>query len=222
MTSIAAVLTGDLIGSTAAGADAVDGAMAELAAAAADISAWQGGSDTRFTRYRGDGWQIVIADQPWLCLRAALHVAARLRAKDGTPSTRVAIGIGEISHIGGDTLADASGEAFEASGAALENLGRTHWLAIAGRTVTTGDGIIARLVEERARRWSAQQAEAAALALHPDNPTLADIAAHLGISPQAVSYRLNGAGAPTIRRALRDWEDDFEMQRRPAAAGGRT
>lgn len=215
--TIAAVLTGDLIGSTAAGGDALGIAMAELAAAAAEIATWQGGSDTRFTRYRGDGWQLVITDRPWLCLRAALCLAARLRAK-GAPATRVAIGLGETGNLGGESLADASGPAFELSGKALEDMGRTHWLGLAGPAVTTSDAIITRLIEERARRWSPQQAEAVALALDPDNPTLADLATHLGISPQAVSYRLNGAGASAIRRALRDWEEEFEMQRLSALA----
>ena len=129
-----------------------------------------------------------------------------------------AIGLGETGNLGGESLADAGGPAFELSGKALEDMGRTHWLGLAGPAVTTSDAIITRLIEERARRWSPQQAEAVALALDPDNPTLADLATHLGISPQAVSYRLNGAGASAIRRALRDWEEEFEMQRLSALA----
>ena len=50
---------------------------------------------------------------------------------------------------------------------------------------------------------------AAALYLGPDNPTLADIAPRLGISAQAVNYRLAGAGAPAIRRALAQWEESW-------------
>ena len=48
-----------------------------------------------------------------------------------------------------------------------------------------------------------------ALPLRQDEPTLAEIAAQLGISAQAVNYRLSGAGAPAIRRSLRAWEDSF-------------
>ena len=48
-----------------------------------------------------------------------------------------------------------------------------------------------------------------ALHLAPDNPTLTDIAPLLKISPQAVNYRLAGAGGTVIRHALRDWEADF-------------
>lgn len=212
---IVAVLTGDLIGSTAAGLQAVDTAMAELAAAAAEISIWRRGADTRFTRHRGDGWQLILADRPFLCLRAALFLVARLRAR-GAPSTRIAIGIGQTRHVSPDRLSDASGEAFERSGRALEHMGRSQWLAIAGRGVTVGDTVIARLLDERVRRWSPHQAEAIALFLDPGNPTLADLSARLGISPQAVSYRLNGAGAAAIRKALQDWEQDFEIQRLPA------
>ena len=42
-----------------------------------------------------------------------------------------------------------------------------------------------------------------------EEPTLAEIAPPLGISAQAVNYRLSGAGAPAIRRSLRAWEETF-------------
>jgi hypothetical protein len=68
---------------------------------------------------------------------------------------------------------------------------------------------IVDLLDERSTRWTRPQAEATALYLHPDDPTLTDIAPLLGISAQAVNYRLAGAGAPAIRRALQAWEQSF-------------
>src|SRR5690606_33341086 len=88
----AAILTGDLVGSTEKPVAALEQAMQALAETARGISAWTG-ADTRFTRYRGDGWQIYVA-VPGLGLRAALTIIARLRAADAGLATRAAIGIG--------------------------------------------------------------------------------------------------------------------------------
>ena len=88
----AAILTGDLVGSTEKPVRALERAMDALAEAARGISAWTG-ADTRFTRYRGDGWQMHVA-LPGLALRAALTAFARLRAADAGLATRAAIGIG--------------------------------------------------------------------------------------------------------------------------------
>ena len=52
--------------------------------------------------------------------------------------------------------------------------------------------------------------ETGPIALHPDNPTLNHMAPVLGISPQAVNYRLSGGSVQAIRRALTGWEDALE------------
>ncbi|MCB2111363.1 MAG: hypothetical protein H6895_14820 [Defluviimonas sp.] len=213
------VLTGDLIGSGAAGPEQVERAMDTLRRAAGEISAWQGGADVLFTRHRGDGWQILITEAPWLCLRAALFIIAGLRAAKDLPSTRISIGLGAANPVRDRTLAAASGEAFELSGQALDKL-RGHTLALSGPAFGEHDAIILVLIEERIRRWTPEQAEAVALALPPDNPTLARLAARLGISTQAVSYRLKGAGAPALRQALATWESELAERLGAAAAEG--
>lgn len=211
----AAILTGDLVGSTEKPVVALERAMQTLADAARGISAWTG-ADARFTRFRGDGWQMHVA-LPGLALRAALAVFARLRAADAGLATRAAIGVGRIDRMGARTLADAHGTAFEFSGHALDRMPRTRRLTIDGEGVTPLHRIVVDLLDERSARWSREQAEAMALHLAPDNPTLTDIAPRLGISPQAVNYRLAGAGGTAIRHALRDWEADFAAG--TAAAG---
>jgi hypothetical protein len=211
----AAILTGDLVGSTEKPVGTLEHAMQALAEAARGVSVWAG-ADTRFTRYRGDGWQMHVAI-PGLALRAALFVFARLRASDAGLATRAAIGIGRIEGVGSEDLGDAHGSAFETSGHALDRMPRTRRLTIDGEGVTALHRIIVDLLDERTARWSREQAEAMALHLAPDNPTLTDIAPRLGISPQAVNYRLAGAGGTAIRHALRDWEADFAST---AAAAG--
>ena len=88
-----AVLTGDIIRSTRRSPEALDAAMATLAAAAAAMSAWDGGRPARFTRFRGDGWQC-LAPAAGLALRAVLFLRANLRALDRDADTRVSVGIG--------------------------------------------------------------------------------------------------------------------------------
>jgi hypothetical protein len=204
----AAILTGDLIGSTRVAADALERAMAALTGAAEAMSTWGPGAATRFTRYRGDGWQVYVADSG-LALRCALALTASLRAADAGLATRAAIGIGPVDTLGSSSLADARGAAFEASGHALDAMSRGRRLAIEGEGVTPLHRVIVDLVDERSGRWTANQAEATALHLGPDQPTLADLATRLGISAQAVNYRLAGAGAPTLRRVLAVWEREW-------------
>jgi hypothetical protein len=203
--AIIAVLSGDLVGSTGAGPAETDAAMAQIADWAKALSDWMPGThDTRFTRFRGDGWQVILAD-PGLAFRAAMTLCAMLRAVDGLP-TRIAIGIGSATLPEGDDLSAASGTGFEASGRALDALSPLRRLTIEGCGVTGLHRAILDLAEHITSRWSREQAEATAFYLHPGNPTLGDIARRLDISPQAVSYRLRGAGAQDLRQAARLWE----------------
>jgi len=208
-TNLSAVLTGDIVNSREVPHEVLDATFALLADAANEISGWFAGAQTRFTRFRGDGWQVHI-DEAGYGLRAALYVMARLHADGADATTRVAIGVGSADSLGSKDLSDARGTAFESAGHALDTLGRHHLLAIEGQGIGPLHRNHAALIEQLLRRWSREQAEAMALYLHPDSPTLADMAGRIGISPQAVSYRLAGVGGPVLRRVLRNWEDEFE------------
>ncbi len=214
---LSAVLTGDLVGSARLPAAAVERAMARLEDGAAAVADWAG-QHTRFTRFRGDGWQIWLA-RPWLCLRAAMAMAAALRAGGAGLASRIAIGIGVAESLGGASLADARGEAFVISGRGLDAMARGQRIALAGAGTGPRDRIIAALMAERAGRWTPPQAEALALALHPREPRQAELAAALAITPQAVAYRLAGAGAGVLREALAQWEEAAApgMEDEPAA-----
>ncbi|GAB4382658.1 hypothetical protein [Albidovulum sp.] len=218
-----AVLTGDLVGSTSAGRARVDAAMAEVEAAARTAATWCGDA-ARFTRFRGDGWQFLLAD-PTLALWAAVQVLARLAARPEAVATRIGIGIGAIDSAGSADLRDAAGSAFVHSGRALDGMSRRERLRIAGDAgaVTGADRAICLLLDERLQRWSRQQAEAAALYLRPDPPAgsaparpdpprQAGIAGALGITPQAANQRLHGAGAVAIREALAAHRHDLQAR----------
>lgn len=206
-----AVLTGDLIASTQAGAPAVDRAMAVLSATAEEIAGWaltENGvvEDTHFTRFRGDGWQIIISVAIF-GLRAALLMYARLAANPDLPATRIAVGVAPIDRLPGPNLSDADGAAFAISGRALSQIDRGEHLRVAGHKITPIRAALIALLDDRISDWTPEQAEAVAHAIAPDAPTQANIAATLGISPQALSYRLTGARWPTIRRVLATWEE---------------
>lgn len=201
-----AVLTGDLVQSSRQPAGRIDSAMQALRQAADHIAAWgSDDQDTRFTRFRGDGWQIVLADAA-LSLRAAVVLQGTLGAL-GLES-RISIGIGPAESLGTTDLSDAAGLAFELSGQGLDKMTDTSRIAIAGHSVTDADAMIADLLGERMGRWTAAQAEAAAMQLAtPDRiVTQQDIGRTLGISPQAVNDRVRGAGSATIASVLRRWE----------------
>jgi hypothetical protein len=202
-----AVITGDLVGATRHSSDRIDDAMMTIQSAASDIAAWQTPpQDTRFTRYRGDGWQIVIA-RPSFALRAATVIQAKLIGMG--MESRISIGIGKAKSLGTVSLADASGEAFEISGTQLDNMADAWRIAINKQPPQIDeDGLIASLLGERMGKWTPAQAAAAAMYLASPVRivTLSEIAQKLGISPQAVNDRILGAGCPLIRSVLKLWE----------------
>jgi len=201
-----AVLTGDLVASTKRSADQTALAMRAIAAAAAKFSTWHSpAKDTRFTRYRGDGWQMVIAE-PQYALRAAVVIQGKLIAMG--MESRIFAGIGTCDSLGSGTLADASGEAFVRSGHGLDRMSDPERIGIDKEGIHQEDQLIADLLGERMGRWTAAQAEAAALQLASPFKitTLSEIGKELNISPQAVNDRVRGAGCATIASVLRRWE----------------
>ncbi|MBL4813557.1 MAG: hypothetical protein JKX69_14655, partial [Rhodobacteraceae bacterium] len=178
-----------------------------LEAAAAAMSA-QTGQPTGFTRSRGDGWQMFVAD-PAQALRALVMMRAALRQADLGLETRIAAGIGtftlpeETARPG--TLSAATGHAFTASGQALDMMG-TDELALVGTGTTSRDRALLGLIEWQTGRWTAAQAQAANLALGAPDAVHATIAKQLGITRQAVQARLAGAGLAPLEEALAAYE----------------
>ena len=63
-----AVLTGDIVGSTALPPARLDAAMQVISSAARRVATWPGTPVTAFARRGGDSWQLAVAD-PALGLR---------------------------------------------------------------------------------------------------------------------------------------------------------
>jgi hypothetical protein len=203
---IAAVFTGDLIGSTKAGPDATDRAIAAIEAASRGIGAWAPES-TRFARFRGDGWQICLT-RPALALRATLYLLARLKAEGGGLKTRLSLAIDTIDRLGATGLSEASGAAFVLSGRNLDRgFDRLPGFTFAapGATELWKEAVF-DLAVWQATRWTLTQAEAVALALELPRQSDEALAIGLGITRQAFQARLKGAGIAFTSAGLAAFE----------------
>ncbi|MCP5377160.1 MAG: hypothetical protein H6904_08800 [Rhodobacteraceae bacterium] len=220
MTGIQAVLTGDLVDSTRSDRARIEHTMELLSQGLPAGIRWEGWvNHLRFTRFRGDGWQILV-ESPEDALRWSIVALAALKADEKALETRIAIGIGTVGYVGDDNLNDASGPAFSASGRALDAMHKYERLFLMGSETssraTDKDCLVSGaekaaviLIDERLSRWTPEQAEAIAHFLHPTSPSATEIAQRLAITPQAVSYRLKGAGAKPLREAIEALESDW-------------
>ena len=199
-----AVLTGDIISSRQAPVTEVDRLMHRLDAAAQETARALGTDPPRFTRFRGDGWQIVVSPAA-LYLRTTAVLLSGLRLFDIGIGTRVGIGIGAVDRLGTRDLSDASGPAFTRSGHALDSLPRTDRLAIAGLPAPglAWHGAALDTLAHFSARWSREQAEALLHRLLAETRPLRHIAADLGITRQALSARLAVAGEKPLLALIR-------------------
>ena len=192
MSQLATVLTGDLIASTQAGPDAVNGAMTVLEGIAtheAEIS----GLDVRFARFRGDGWQMYSPDAARV-FRLTVLVLANLHSRPALAQTRLAVATGAVDALPSTGLASANGEVFSISGRLLDGM-TTQRLLFQDRTSSPSWKIaLFSYLNWQSSRWSSEQAEAVALAFHYDAPNKRNVSEKLTISRQAAEARLNGAG----------------------------
>ena len=200
----AAVFTGDLIGSTKVEPVKVDLAMAALRKASMSIGSWED-RDCSFTRFRGDGWQIHIANPKW-ALRAALLMTAELRGSGIGLSTRISIGTGTVDRLGVEGLSGASGEAFTISGHGLDHMPKARRITIAGTQGMPWEKAVVELVEWVSGRWTREQAEAVSLSLGMMPWPKERIAKQMGISRQALEARLKGSGLASMSAALAAFE----------------
>ena len=119
-----AILTGDLIASRKLSSmqitDTLD-AMKDFWQKFASLHPGQvlGGLEV----FRGDGWQVALSS-PEHCLDAAIFLRAVVKAcpQSQKSDTRIGIGIGSVDQLVEGNLGESRGEAFVASGHALESL----------------------------------------------------------------------------------------------------
>jgi hypothetical protein len=201
MSEIYAVLTGDLIGSRTQ-SDATETSMRVLAETCAAFGELYS-LDLRFTRHRGDGWQVIVPANYFYDL--TLTIAARLKATKGALPSKIGTGLGPITSRGTDSLSDASGSAFIASGEMLEFLSAsssTATISVAGPVPHQMHQAIIRITDWMIQGWTQPQAEAVAVYMQRhDLHTNKERATILGISRQAFEARVNSSGFPELADA---------------------
>lgn len=202
-----AVLTGDIVASSRLPGEALAAIMTALAQLPARVTGWPGEAGVRYERFRGDGWQLLLA-QPGHALRASLFARAALRAACGDGETRISVGLGAAEL--GASLAQSAGPAFERSGRGLESLGVHQLWQFAA---PDGDRAEARLgaalfavCDERSRHWTARQAEIFLQLAVPDAPPMAAVAQALGVQAQTVQRHFDRAGGHALCSAVREFE----------------
>ncbi|SFC04178.1 hypothetical protein [Tropicimonas isoalkanivorans] len=197
-----AVLTGDIVESTAMPADRQEAVIVALQTASRDAADWQG-ADLRFTRQKGDGWQLVLT-RPRLSLRLSLFLQSAVRALGKGLATRISIAEGEGAVPAGPDLNSATGPVFVASGRGLDALeGDVRFRHASGGPLAAAVGLADHISQD----WTPPQARAIHPMLTPfDPPRHSDVADHLGISRQAVSQALDAAGYGPLSTALTNIE----------------
>jgi hypothetical protein len=202
-----AVLTGDIVRSSALPPGSLDAAMQALAAAADAAAAWRG-TPSLFTRFRGDGWQC-LAPEPALALRAALFLRAAIRRLGRDFDTRISVGFGS-GDVPAAGLAAADGTAFRAAGNGLDMMARQVRLRATWSEPPPAAAHLAAiytLCDAISRRWTPAQATVLADMLVPEAPTQAAIAAKAGVSQQMVAKHLGASGEWAVQDALAAVED---------------
>lgn len=192
METVAAVLTGDLIGSTQAGLAQVDGAMTAIQSVALNEASLSG-ADIRFARFRGDGWQIYSSD-PTNVFRLTVLILAKLLSNPDFPKTRISAATGPVVFLPESGLASANGEVFSISGQTLDGMTTQRLMFNTSEHAWPWKLALFSYLDWQSGRWSPEQAEAVAIAFSFSPPRPRSVAETLGISRQAAQSRLNGAG----------------------------
>ena len=207
------VVTGDVVGSTALGRRLGPGLPALMKETYGEIRRLHPDAlPFDIDVYGGDSWQIYVAD-PVQGMTVALFMRARLR-EELDAEVRAVVALDQVDFLEPDNVSESNGPAFQRSGRALTELGKTTLLRFvlperdeavdAYRVAADG---IADLLDHVAQQWTPAQAQAVAHMIigHPDEPRQQDVAARWrpdAITQPAVNKHLRNAGWEWIARAL--------------------
>ncbi|KAB6715803.1 hypothetical protein C8029_12755 [Roseobacter sp. TSBP12] len=209
-----AVLTGDLVNSTGLGPAKIERAFAALEDCAATQAEWMGES-LHFTRHRGDGWQVALAE-PKYALRSALAFRAALRAQGEEFDSYIGIAEGEVEGEIGPDLNEETAKAFSVSGEKLEHVKSGEALADIKLSSTgirmlydrsTPQDALAIALDGYASEWTQVQAATIQEILSPDyDLNFSKTAIKLGKSRQTVTKTIRASQYVRISLALASME----------------
>lgn len=206
-----AVLTGDIVGSSKLSKAQRQALPAAIKRAARETrKAFPEAVPLDIEVFRGDSWQLLISD-PSQSLRLGLFLRACLRssAERGRGlDTRIAIAIGGIDFVPANKVSEGDGEAYRASGYALEDLKGGNFLTvvIVGLEQREDLKVITQLMDALVQGLTGKQARAVAGALR--GWTQEKIAASWPerISQQAITKHLAAAQWAALEAGLSYWE----------------
>jgi len=186
------VFTGDIVNSTALETAALDAIFDGLGAATRLIGGWQD-RPAPFARFRGDGWQMAMP--PQYTFRALMCLRAAVRAQGKGYDTRIGIGVG-AGDLSENDLSRAEGDAFFASGRALDAMSRSVRMSAPEGPLALRAAL--PLADRIAQGWTQRQAEVMQGLIVPGVATQAEIARNLGISRQMAQRHADAASAEAI------------------------
>lgn len=212
MKHLYAVLTGDLVGSSAAGPELreqfrqhIHTTCARLQDAlpglepANELIGWQ--------VFRGDSFQAVLRSAEG-SVRVAVMMRAGIRSFPSPPKralldARVAIGIGPVDLLPQGAVGEGDGPAYRVSGKLLDSMGKRR-LVLAGTDRVRTDVVRGALplVDAVVSRWTAREAAVALLALQGRSGLA--IAEALGLAPTLVSRLTRQSLVEEVGSALSD------------------
>lgn len=208
VTESVAVLTGDLVRSTALSHDDLVGVRAALETATREVSGWRRGAVYGPDVFRGDSWQVVLVDGA-SALRAAVYLRAVLRTLEHRPDTRIAIGVGGVEAIDEAEVSRSVGEAFTLSGRALDDMNRFEGFRLALPRWSPSQAYLPTVValcDHVVGSWSPSQAKVALEVLRPEDRTQEDVGHALDVSRQFVNKVYRQSGLFAVMAAI----DTFE------------
>lgn len=201
-----AVLTGDIVGSSRLSKAERQALPEQIRRAARETrKAFPDAVPLEIDIFRGDSWQLLLTD-PGRSVRLALFLRCSLRAIAGRGrgvDTRIALGVGAVDFVPKDRVSEGDGEAYRASGKALERLSSGRNPPGLGLEGATDDlAVVLRLIDALAQGWTARQARAVSGALRGWVQEKIAQEWPERISQQAVTKHLGTAQWPAVEDAL--------------------
>lgn len=212
-----AVLTGDIVGSSRLSSDERRRLHTRFAENADRLHDSFGDQILHRPKIvRGDSWQFAI-DQPEKALMIALFFRALIQISlPGTQvDTRIAIGFGSIDFLPGGEISSGDGEAYRLSGEGLESLQKPFRMGLffpdRFQSLLAGSlDVIVRLIDREVGKWTQAQAESVSGALLGlTQQSIASEWVQRDISQQAVAQHLERGGWAVIETGLRFFESSL-------------
>lgn len=219
-----AVLTGDVVNSSALSPEKRAGLVGQLRGSYEELRALSLAElPLPLSVYRGDGWQMVLpaaskALAVALSFRSLfLFRTARPRMKEKPLDLRLAIGIGGVDFIPEDLPHEGDGTAFRCSGRALETMEPPQRMAFASPDNSSEQAlaVVVELIDALFMRWTSGQARAVAGGLQGlTQQEIGDAWPEKSISQQVVGEHLRMARFKTVESAIELFESEIGQDQR--------